>query len=222
MKLSPLQKKLLPEVTSIPTYETAVALFPLREAFVSEHLLPHPRFKSQILSCILAEYDVDLTGSAKPFDKEHLLQALLNSPLPEIIQGLGIAWNADAVAKVALQDDDAAREFLVGISRKEIQFALSFRRLKTTAQFDTVLDASTVEKDGLLCFASWISDIPPATHRLIEYACAREGFSFPSLERVSQNALEARQSMASRWCEQHIANQPDLTEETADAQDVPA
>ncbi|MEP2783351.1 MAG: hypothetical protein ABJO67_03545 [Pseudoruegeria sp.] len=213
MILSPLQKKLLPDLADIPNYELAVALFPLRDTFVAEHLLPHPRFKRQILERILAEHNVDLTRSAVPFDKEHILQAILNEPLAKIFRGLGLSWNASTVAACALKDENNTRAYLASLPREEVQSALSFRTAHNIYPATTSLDGRKVETDGLLCFVTWLTDIPQDTINLIDYACVNAGFEFPKLDHLSSDEITARRNICTQWCDQQIARQTDASDE---------
>lgn len=179
-------------------------MFPLREAFVSEHLIPHKRFERRILQSVLADYDIDLSRDTVPFPKEHILQTIIRMPLKTIFNSIGLSWNADTVARAALQNKNDAQMPLRDFMRDEIRFALNFR-CKGSLHKDAQLNKAQILEDGKQCFAAWIADIPSDTRQLVIYACESDGFGLPSIEPMSLAESRARSAFCAEWCEHRMA-----------------
>ena len=221
MTFSPLQNKLLPAVSSISTSEILVALFPLEKSFVTDHVVHNPRFERRILEHVMAEYDIDLSQPAQPFEKEHILQAILSLPKRTIFESLGLSWNANLVARHAFRTSQGGPSFLAQFSRDEIRFALKFRAARNASQ-DELTDPDGIIRDGLLCFAAWISDVPEDVRQLIAYACEAQSLSIPELGTMPAAELESRSAFCADWCEQrmaiHVAEQEEDAEESAEVE----
>jgi len=188
MTFSALQDRLLPSVSSLSALEISLAMFPLRETFVSDHLIPHKRFERRILQNVLADYDIDLSRVVAPFPKEHVLQAIIKLPFKS----------------AALQTKNEAQIQLRDFTRDEIRFALKFRG-KGCPDEAAHLSKEQIFEDGKSCFAAWIADIPSDTRQLLIYACESDGIGLPSIEPMPLAESDARSTLCSEWCEHRMA-----------------
>jgi len=170
----------------------------------------------------MAEYDVDLSGPVVPFDKEHILQAILSIPKRTIFQSLGLSWNAELVARNALRASKDGPSPLAEFSRDEIRFALKFRS-NTKGNARELPDVEGITRDGLLCFATWIADIPEDVRLLIAYACEAKSLSIPDIREMPQEEAESRNDLCMRWCEQRMVLQAaDQAEDVQEPEAEPA
>jgi len=204
MTFSALQDRLLPSVSSLSALEISLAMFPLRETFVSDHLIPHKRFERRILQNVLADYDIDLSRVVAPFPKEHVLQAIIKLPFKTLFHSLGLSWHANTVARAALQTKNEAQIQLRDFTRDEIRFALKFRG-KGCPDEAAHLSKEQIFEDGKSCFAAWIADIPSDTRQLLIYACESDGIGLPSIEPMPLAESDARSTLCSEWCEHRMA-----------------
>lgn len=220
MTFSPLQNKLLPAIKSISTTEILVALFPLEKSFVMDHVVHNPRFERRILEHVMAEYDIDLSQSAKPFEKEHILQAILSLPKRTISESLGLSWNADLIARHAFRTPQGGPSFLSQFSRDEIRFALRFRA-QSTASSAELTHPDDIATDGLLCFATWISDVPENVQQLIAYAFESQSLCIPETSTMPTLEFEKRSAFCADWCEQRMGiHVPELEEDAKESAEV--
>ena len=208
MNLSPLQKKLLPSISTLPATEVAVALFPLSENFVTNHLVPHERFKERILQRVLANHGVDLEEHTASFEKEHALQTITGAPLKTLIRSLGLSWNADAVARMALGPKDDSNNLLTRFTHDDMRFALKFRGRGSAdddADDNVPADEGAIINDGMRCFAAWTSDIPDDVRRLLKYQCEAQDMAWPEIRFMAPAAVTSYAAFCVDWCEHRMA-----------------
>ena len=219
MTFSPLQNKLLPAINTISVSEIWLALFPLQKSFVAEHVAHNARFEKRILEYVMAEYDVDLSQPAVPFEKEHILQAILSMPKRTMFESLGLSWNANLVAHNAFRTSRRGPAQLANFSRDEIRFALKFRSTRE-ASLTKLPDKASITHDGLLCFAAWITDVPEGARQLIAYACEAKLLAIPDISAMSASEANARSDLCAHWCEERILLQS--TDVVEDIQELEA
>lgn len=222
LNLTPLQSRLLPEVSDISTLELEIAFFPLTESYLSAEVLPHPRFKKRILQAVLADWEVDLTASAVQFEKEHILQAILKLPPKLMFLSLGLSWCANVLALEAFRGQDGRPGRLHDFPTNEVSFALRLRNLACT-KMATLPDLNAIRQEGLLCFCAWSADIPNSVQRLIEYSFGTEAIELPEHSGIPEDEREERIALCGAWCEMrmtelaHEADDEDAETVTSDA-----
>ncbi len=200
LNLTPLQSRLLPEVTDISALELEIVFFPLTQSYLSKEVLPHPRFKKRILQAVLEDWEVDLTASAVQFEKEHILQAILKLPPKLIFLSLGLSWCANVLALEAFRGQDGRPGRLYEFPSTEVSFALRLRYL-ACGQVSELPDVEGIRRQGLMCFWAWAADIPDSVQRLIEYSLGAESFELPELSELPETEIEERRALCNAWCE---------------------
>lgn len=216
MNLSPLQKTLLPPMSTLPTTEIAVALFPLSETFVSKRLVPHDRFKERILLSVLSNHGVDLEEHATSFEKEHVLQTIAGAPLKTVIRSIGLSWNADAIARLALGVKTDGNYLLTRFTHDDIRFALKFRG-KGNTEGTAPADEDAIISDGMRCFAAWTADIPDDLRRLLKYLCETQEMAWPEIRFMAPAAVTSYAAFCADWSEHRMSIHTESEEQDIEA-----
>lgn len=175
MRLCPIQEKLVPPLEDLPQSHVFDALRPIREDFVSNHILPHARFHSGVIVRVLAFKGVPLDRPVPSFRNDHHLRAALDVPLDQIVLSLGLSWNANLLCQYALRPTLRLGPVLNGIAMDEVRFALEMRAHAPAFDASLEKDQTKIRADGLACLLAGLRETPEELRVLIAYRLSLMG-----------------------------------------------
>lgn len=215
MAFSPLQSKLLPDIADMTAGEIATALAPLNSDFVEANIRGVERFKNRIIKAELQQHGVILADQSRPFEKEHIIQAILPLPLRQIFLSLGLCWNANGLAYSAFRNTEGETSTLSAFTPEDLRFALQFRS-PANMHVKGLPPTADVVADGLLCFACWLDDVPQEMRQLMGYHLARNGHTLPDIAATPATENEARTALCKEWCNLKVVELAAQEEEATD------
>lgn len=206
MKLSPLQKKLLPSIEELSVTDMATTFYPIREDYIRSSLVTCDRLRERVIGATLAAWDIDYTKSAAQFDKEYILQSIVDVPYEEITLALGIMLNTRALAQAMIRSDQD-RTVLKELPPNDLKVALSLREHAPDIRRPKI-DRDSLLEDGRACFELWLEDVPEQIRNLLYYAYHQQTTAHKLEQTISQEEQSKMRKTADIWFLNWIERRP--------------
>lgn len=200
MRLCPIQEKLVPELENLPKAQITQALRPISEAYIATHLLPNARFHARIRAQVLEVNGVQIDRPIPPFRDDHLIRAILDDPLDQIVLSLGLSWNSNLLCQYALRPEGRLAVLLEGVAQEEVQFALRLRSHAPQSDPSAEKDQAEMSRDGLACLLAGLQKTPRELRDLVTYCLSLQGLEQASALPTAQMAADFFHA----WCAQRF------------------
>lgn len=206
MKLSPLQKKLVPGIEDLSMADMEATFYPITEDYIRSTLIKSERLSERILTIALAAWDIDYTQPAPQFEKEHILQSIVDVPYTKVVTGLGIIANINLLAHDLIRSD-RDQSVIQDLPAEDLRVALSLRQHAPDTP-RTIIDHTSLMADGKLCFELWLEDVPEQIRNLLNYAYSEQSAQYQNDIQYDVNHKSMMKSAADVWLTNWIERQP--------------
>lgn len=210
MRLCPIQEKLVPPLEDLPQSHVFEALRPIREDFVSNHILPNARFHPRVIVRVLEFKGVPIKRPVPSFRNDHHVRAAMDVPLDQIVLSLGLSWNANLLCQYALRPTARLGPVLDGVPVDEVRFALEMRPHAPAFDASVDIDQTKIHRDGLACLLAGLRETPRELRLLVAYCLSLMGLD--PAQQDHPNAPSGK--FFGQWCAQRFEA---LSTDTKDA-----